>query len=218
MNNDTNRNMALINAYKMDGLGNNFLIIDKRQNSLEIDKNKIINLVNKKVVSFDQIITLEKEEEKTYPIKIFNPDGIEVTACGNGVRCIAYLISQENKQKKILIKTKERVLGAEVVGKQSVRINMGKPKFNWEEVPLSESMNTKQINIDLLEKEHGYGFCLNIGNPHIVFFVKDCSEIDIKKLGPEIENYKFFPERTNVTFAQILDKKNIKVKIGRAHV
>ncbi len=213
MNKDTNRNMALINAYRMDGLGNNFLIIDRRRDSLEINRKKIIDLANKKVFSFDQLIVLEKEEENTYPIKIFNPDGIEVTACGNGARCIAYLISQENKQKKILIETKERVLIAEVVGKQSVKINMGKPKFSWEEVPLSENMNTKQISIDLLEKEYGYGFCLNVGNPHIVFFVKDCSGIDIKKLGPKIENYRFFPERTNVTFAQVLDKKNIKVNV-----
>jgi len=213
MNKDTNRNMALINAYRMDGLGNNFLIIDKRQNSLEINKNKIIDLVNKKIFSFDQLITLEKEEEKIYPIKIFNPDGIEVTACGNGVRCIAYLISQENNQKNILIKTKERVLSAEIVGKQNVKINMGKPKFSWKEVPLSENMNTKQVSIDLLEKEYGNGFCLNVGNPHIVFFVKDCSKIDIKKLGPKIENHAFFPERINVTFAQILDKKNIKINV-----
>tara|TARA_B100000029_G_scaffold301724_1_gene294598 strand:- start:399 stop:1235 length:837 start_codon:yes stop_codon:yes gene_type:complete len=213
MNKDTNRNMALINAYKMDGLGNNFLIIDKRQDSLEINKNKIIDLVNKKIFSFDQLITLEKEEKKIYPIKIFNPDGIEVTACGNGVRCIAYLISQENNQKNILIKTKERVLSAEIVGKQNVKINMGKPKFSWKEVPLSENMNTKQVSIDLLEKEYGNGFCLNVGNPHIVFFVKDCSKIDIKKLGPKIENHAFFPERINVTFAQILDKKNIKINV-----
>jgi len=205
--------MALINAYRMDGLGNNFLIINRRQGSLKIDKNIITDLANKKIFPFDQLIILEKEERGTYPITIFNPDGIEVAACGNGARCIAYLISQENKQKKILIKTTERVLDAEVVGKQNVKINMGKPKFNWEEVPLSESMNTKQINIDLLKKEHGYGFCLNVGNPHIVFFVKDCSKVDIKKLGPKIENYKFFPERTNVTFAQILDKKNIKVNV-----
>tara|TARA_B100000586_G_scaffold64380_1_gene44481 strand:- start:170 stop:958 length:789 start_codon:yes stop_codon:yes gene_type:complete len=197
----------------MDGLGNNFLIIDRRQNSFEINRNRIVDLANKKVFPFDQLITLEKEEKNTYPIKIFNPDGIEVTACGNGSRCVAYLIFQENKQKKISIKTKERVLSAEIVGKQNVKINMGKPKLDWKEVPLSESMDTKQINIDLLGKEHGYGFCLNIGNPHIVFFVKDCSKIDIKKLGPKIENYKFFPERTNVTFAQVLDKKNIKVNV-----
>ena len=213
MNKDTNRNMALIDAYRMDGLGNNFLIIDRRQNSFKINRNRIVDLANKKVFPFDQLITLEKEEKNTYPIKIFNPDGIEVTACGNGSRCVAYLIFQENKQKKISIKTKERVLSAEIVGKQNVKINMGKPKLDWKEVPLSESMDTKQINIDLLGKEHGYGFCLNVGNPHIVFFVKDCSKIDIKKLGPKIENYKFFPERTNVTFAQVLDKKNIKVNV-----
>ena len=208
MNKDTNQIMALINAYRMDGLGNNFLIIDRRKDSLEINKDKIVNLANKNVVPFDQLITLEKEEENICPIKIFNPDGIEVTACGNGVRCIAYLIFQEKKQKKILIKTKERVLNAEVIGKQNIKINMGKPKFNWKEVPLSENMDTKQISIDLLEKEHGYGFCLNIGNPHIVFFVKDCFKIDINELGPKIENYEYFPERINVTFAQILDKKN----------
>ncbi len=213
MNKDTNQIMALINAYRMDGLGNNFVIIDRRKKALEISKDNIVSIANKKIVPFDQLITLEKEEKNTFPIKIYNPDGIEATACGNGARCIAYLIFQENKQKNITIKTKERVLSAEVVGKQNVKINMGKPKFGWEEVPLSESMNTKQVSIDLLEKEHGNGFCLNVGNPHIIFFVKDCSKIDIKKLGPKIENYRFFPERTNVTFAQVLDKKNIKVNV-----
>ena len=213
MNKDTNQIMALINAYRMDGLGNNFIIIDRRKNALEISKDKIVSIANKKIVPFDQLITLEKEEKNTFPIKIYNPDGIEATACGNGARCVAFLIFQEKKQKNISIKTKERVLSAEVVGKQNVEINMGKPKFGWEEVPLSESMNTKQVNIDLLEKEHGNGFCLNVGNPHIIFFVKDCSKIDIKKLGPKIENYKFFPERINVTFAQVLDKKNIKVNV-----
>ena len=213
MNKDTNQIMGLLNAYRMDGLGNNFLIIDRRQNSFELDKSKIINFANKKILLFDQLITLEKIEKNEYPIKIFNPDGIEVSACGNGARCIAYLIFQENKQKKISIKTKERVLTAQIVGKQNVKINMGKPKFEWEEVPLSESMDTKKVSIDFLGKEHGYGFCLNVGNPHIVFFVEDCSKIDIKKFGPKIENYRFFPERTNVTFAQILDKKNIRVNV-----
>ena len=213
MNKDTNQIMASINAYRMDGLGNNFLIVDRRKDSLEINKDKIVNLANKKVVPFDQLITLEKEEKETYPIRIFNPDGIEVSACGNGVRCIAYLIFQENNQKKILIKTTERVLNAEIIGKQNVKINMGKPKFNWEEVPLNENMDTKKISVDVLEKEFGHGFCLNVGNPHIIFFVKDSFKIDIKKLGPKIENYELFPERINVTFAQILDKKNIKVNV-----
>ena len=153
MNKDTNQIMALINAYRMDGLGNNFIIIDRRKNALEINKDKIVSIANKKMVPFDQLITLEKEEKNTFPIKIYNPDGIEVTACGNGARCIAYLIFEENKRKNVSIKTKERVLNAEVVGKQNIKINMGKPKFSWEEVPLIENMDTKQVSIDFLEKE-----------------------------------------------------------------
>jgi len=213
MNKDTNQIMAQVNAYKMNGLGNNFIIIDRRHDSLEINKDKIISLSNKKLFPFDQLITLEKEENNTYPIKIFNPDGIEVTACGNGSRCIAYLISKENKKNKISIKTKERVLHAEILGKQNVKINMGEPKFDWKEIPLSEKMKTNHVEIDLLEKDYKYGFCLNIGNPHIFFFVKNCFEVNIKELGPKIENYKYFPQKTNVTFAQILDKKNIKVNV-----
>ena len=140
MNKDTNRNMALINAYKMDGLGNNFIIIDRRKNSLELSKSKITDLSNKKVYPFDQLITLEKTDGNFYPIKIFNPDGIEVSACGNGARCIAYLISKENNQKKVSIRTAERVLDAEIVGEKNVKINMGKAKFNWKEIPLRQCL------------------------------------------------------------------------------
>ena len=213
MNKDTNKIMTLINAYRMDGLGNNFVIIDKRQSSLEINSEKIANLASKKNIEFDQLITLEKEEQNKYPIKIFNRDGIETTACGNGSRCIAYLISEENNQKKIIIKTKERVLNAEIVGKQIVKINMGKPKFNWQDIPLKNNINTKQVIIDFVKKEYGDGFCLNIGNPHIIFFVKDCFKVDIKNIGPKIENHTFFPKRINVTFAEVLDKKNIKINV-----
>ena len=213
MNKDINQIMAHINAYRMNGLGNNFIIIDQRKDILEINRDKILNLSNKKAYPFDQLITLEKVQDNLYPIKIFNSDGIEVTACGNGVRCIAYLISQENKQKKIQIKTKERSLSAEIIGKQNVKINMGKPKFGWQEIPLSKNLKTDQVTFDLIDKKYGYGFCLNVGNPHIIFFVQDCFKIDIQSLGPKIENYKLFPERINLTFAQILDKKNIKINV-----
>jgi len=213
MNKDTNQFMAQISAYSMDGLGNNFVIIDRRLNNFELNKNKIINLSNKKVFSFDQLITIEKNNGNEYPIKIFNSDGIEVSACGNGVRCIAYLISREKNEKKISIRTNERVLFAEIVGKQNVKINMGKAKFNWDEIPLSQKMNTQEINIDFLKKDFGFGFCVNVGNPHIIYFVDNCEKINIKELGSKVENYKLFPERINLTFAEVLDKKNIKVKV-----
>ena len=101
--------MATINAYKMDGLGNDFIIIDRRSSPINLTKDKIIELGKRSNIGFDQIIFIEKEIENSFPIKIFNSDGIEVSACGNGVRCIAYLIYQEKKDKSIAIKTNERV-------------------------------------------------------------------------------------------------------------
>ena len=216
MNKDTNQIMALINAYRMDGLGNNFIIIDRRKNALELNKDKIVSIANKKMVPFDQLITLEKEEKNIFPIKIYNPDGIEVGACGNGSRCVAYLISKEIKKTKVSIKAENRILDAEVIDKQIVTINMGFPKFNdWKDIPLeNERLNPKMVPIDFLEKEYGNGYCVNVGNPHIIYFVKDCERIDIKKIGPKVENYHFFPERVNLTFAEVLDDfENIKVNV-----
>tara|TARA_B100001029_G_scaffold101332_1_gene83377 strand:- start:123 stop:959 length:837 start_codon:yes stop_codon:yes gene_type:complete len=213
MNKDTNQIMALLKAYRMDGLGNNFIIIDRRIEHLELSKDKIVKLSASKLIPFDQLITLEKKDGDTYPIKIFNPDGGEVSACGNGSRCVAYLLSQEINQHKILIKTKERILNAEIIGKQNVSINMGNAKFKWDEIPLSKKSDTGKINIDFLGNEYGYGFCVNVGNPHIIFFVEDCFKIKLKDLGPKIENYNLFPDRTNVTFGQVIDKKNIKVNV-----
>ena len=216
MNKDTNQIMALINAYKMDGLGNNFIIIDRRKNALELNKDKIVNIANKKMVPFDQLITLEKEEKNIFPIKIYNPDGIEVGACGNGSRCVAYLISKEIKKTKVSIKAENRILDAEVIGKQIVTINMGFPKFNdWKDIPLeNERLNPKMVPIDFLEKEYGTGTCVNVGNPHIIFFVKDCWKVDIQKIGPVVENHHYFPERVNVTFAEVLDDhENIKINV-----
>ena len=216
MNKDTNQIMTPINAYRMDGLGNNFIIIDRRKNALELSKDKIVSIANEKIVPFDQLITLEKEEKNTFPIKIFNPDGIEVDACGNGSRCVAYLISKEIKKNKIAIKTEERVLNAEIIDRQIVKINMGFPKFNdWKDIPLeNEKLNPKMVPIDFLEKEYGTGYCVNIGNPHIIFFVKDCWKVDIQKIGPTIEKHHYFPERINVTFAEVsADRENIKVNV-----
>ena len=97
--------MAAINAYRMDGLGNDFIIIDRRENFIEIKKNKIIELGNRANIGFDQIIFIEKQREDSYPITIYNSDGGEVSACGNGARCVAYLLSENLNTKKIQIKT-----------------------------------------------------------------------------------------------------------------
>jgi len=209
--------MAVINAFRMDGLGNNFIIIDRRKNSINISKEKIFELRSRvsfhRNIKFDQLIFIEKEVDKAFPITIFNSDGNEVSACGNGSRCVAYLLSKDLNTKKIKLKTSNRYLDANIVGDFYVKLGMGKPVFDWDKIPLIKKLDHTNINLNIDDKIFTNGFCLNVGNPHIIFFVKDCFEYDLKILGPKIENHELFPEKINVTFAQIDDKNNITVNV-----
>jgi len=209
--------MPLIKAFRMDGLGNRFIIVDRREKSIHIPKEKIIHLGNIKSfhrnIQFDQIIFIEKEINNTFPITIFNSDGGEVSACGNGSRCVAYLLSKDLNNKEIKLKTSNRLLNAKIVGESDVQLEMGKPIFEWNKIPLKEKLDHKNIILNIDGIEFTDGFSLNVGNPHIIFFVKDCFKYDLKILGPKIENHELFPDRTNVTFAQIDDENNITVNV-----
>ena len=209
--------MAVINAFRMDGLGNNFIIVDRRKNLINISKEEIARMGNRlsfhRDISFDQIIFIEKEVNKVFPITIFNSDGSEVSACGNGSRCIAYFLSKDLNTKTIKLKTNNRFLDAKIVGDFNVQLEMGKPLFDWDKIPLIKKLDHKNITLNIEDKIFTNGFCLNVGNPHIIFFVKDCFEYDLRILGPKIENHELFPEKINVTFAHINDKNSITVNV-----
>ena len=209
--------MPMIKAFRMDGLGNKFVIVDRRKNEVNLSKEKIIQLGNDesfhREIGFDQIIFIEKEVDQTFPITIFNSDGGEVSACGNGSRCVAYFLSKDLNTKTIKLKTNNRLLNARIIGDLDVEIVMGKPIFEWEKIPLSKKINHSDVNLNIDDKVFKNGFSLNVGNPHIIFFVKDCFEYDLKILGPKIENHALFPEKTNVTFAQIDNKNNVTVNV-----
>ena len=209
--------MAVINAFRMNGLGNNFIIVDRRKNLINISKEKIIDLGNRisfhRNIRFDQIIFIEKEINKAFPITIFNSDGSEVSACGNGSRCIAYFLSKDLDTKTIKLKTSNRFLDAKIIGDSNVQLEMGKPIFEWDKIPLIKKLDHDNITLNIDGKMFTDGFCLNVGNPHLIFFVKNCFEYDLKTLGPKIENHELFPEKINVTFAQIKDKNNITVNV-----
>ena len=205
--------MQVINGFKMNGLGNDFIIIDRRKNSIDLSKEEIIKLGNRNNIGFDQIIFIEKEINEVFPITIFNSDGGEVSACGNGSRCIAYLLSKDINTKKIKLKTNNRLLDAKIIGDFNVQLGMGKPIFDWNKIPLTKELDHSNITLNIDGKIFSNGFSLNVGNPHIIFFVKDCFEYDLKMLGPKIENHDLFPEKINVTFAQISNKNNIMVNV-----
>jgi len=205
--------MTTINAYKMDGLGNDFIIIDRREKFIQFTKEKIIELGKRSNIGFDQVIFIEKKKNNFFPITIFNSDGGEISACGNGSRCVAYLLSKNLNVKEIILKTNNRLLDAKIAGNLNVELKMGKPLFDFKDIPLSKKINPSDITLNIDDNVFSSGFCVNVGNPHIIFFVKNCLEYDLKIIGPKIENHDLFPEKVNVTFAEVIDNTNIKVNV-----
>jgi diaminopimelate epimerase len=207
--------MTEIQAYKMDGLGNDFIIIDRRKNKIELSKEQIINIADrKKGPGCDQLIVMDKDNEKKTNAKItfYNSDGGETGACGNGSRCISYFLMNEKKLTKSKINTESGVLKAKLTGKVEVSVDMGIPNFDWKKIPLSNEMNNAKIKIKTKNLGVLKGYTLSVWNPHIIFFKKITFEL-LKKIGPQIERHEFFPQRCNVTFAEVINKKNIAVKV-----
>ena len=205
-----------IKAFKMDGLGNDFVIIDNRRKITNLTKEQIIKICNRNFLGCDQLILIETDKSADAFLKFYNSDGGESGACGNGTRCVADLISKERNNKSIVLKTISGNLKSEILGNNIVTTEIGKAKTEWNEIPLSEKLNTKNLNIKISgkdNKEHSGGTAVNVGNPHIIFFVNKIDNFDIKKIGPNIENHKIFPERCNVTIAQVVDENLIKVKV-----
>ena len=203
-------------AFKMDGLGNDFVIIDNRQKINILSKEQIVKICDRNFIGCDQLIFIEKDNTADARLRFFNSDGGESGACGNGTRCVADLISKENSKKNIILTTLSGNLKSEILGDNLVTTEIGKAKTKWNEIPLSNELNTLNLNIkinDKKNKEHFGGTAVNVGNPHVIFFVNELQNFDISKIGPQLEIHKIFPEKCNVTIAQIINKNLIKVKV-----
>ena len=192
------------------------LLFENRKKSISLLKDQIIKISDRNSIGCDQVIFINKDEKSDAFLKFYNSDGGEISACGNGSRCAAYFLMKENNNKKISLRTKAGILQAESSDKNLVCINMGQPNFEWEEIPLLKKMNYKNLNIKINSidgKEVVGGFSLSIGNPHVIFFVNDLNQFNIKEIGPKIEKHTYFPEKCNVTLASIKNKKHVKVKV-----
>jgi len=208
--------MNKFDAYKMDGLGNDFIIFDKREKSILLNKDQIRKISNRSYIGCDQVIFIDKDKSGNPFLQFYNSDGGETTACGNGSRCVAFLLMKENNKKNITLKTKYGILKAELNNEDLVSINMGSPNFEWDKIPLVKEMDNKNLKIKINNidgEEIVGGFSLSVGNPHLVFFVNDFNKFDLSKIGPQLENHNYFPEKCNVTLATIKNKKHIKIKV-----
>ena len=203
-------------AYKMDGLGNDFVIIDQREKIINFSKEQIVKICDRNFIGCDQLILIKKSKESDANLEFFNSDGSVSGACGNGTRCAAYLLYKECNKKEITFSTYSSVLRSKILKNNLVETDIGVPKIKWNEIPLSENKNTKNLDIKILDEnnnEHIGGTAVNVGNPHVVFFVENIENFNIKKIGPLIENNKLFPEKCNVTIAELKNKNLIAVKV-----
>ena len=203
-------------AFKMDGLGNDFVIIDNRTNEIKLSSDQIIKICNRSFIGCDQLIIMNHSEESDADLIFYNSDGSESGACGNGTRCVAYLISEENNKKEIILRTKSGVLNSKILDKNLVETVIGIPKTEWKEIPISQKMDTKNLNLKITDNnknEYFGGTAVNVGNPHAIFFVDKLENFNLEDIGPNLEINKLFPDRCNITLAEIKDSKKIFVKV-----
>ena len=205
-----------IKAFKMDGLGNDFVIIDNRQKITDLTKQQIIKICDRKFIGCDQLILINKNDTSDASLEFYNSDGGTSGACGNGTRCVADLLSKENNKSLIILTTQSGDLKSEILGDRLVSTEIGKGKTEWNEIPLSKKLDTNNLNIkisDLDNNNYTGGAAVNVGNPHVIFFVENNENFEIQKIGPVIEHHSLFPEKCNVTLATIVNKELIKVKV-----
>ena len=198
----------------MHGLGNDFVIIDRRNHGIEIDTNIIKKLSDRRTgAGCDQLITIEKALSADHDVFInfFNPTGDKVEACGNGTRCVARFLFEEFNSDNLNLKSMAGILKANKISETLVSVNLGKFSHQWNEIPLSKEMDT--LNIPIKIENLSNGVAVNIGNPHIVFFINNINICKLDKLGPKLENHEFFPNKTNVEIIEIINHKTIKMKV-----
>jgi diaminopimelate epimerase len=181
---------------KMHGLGNDFVILDARESAVEMDERRARAIADRRTgVGCDQLILLEPSDVADVRMRIWNADGGEVEACGNAARCVALLEGGETA-----IETKGGIIRAEANG-QAAAVDMGEPRFGWDEIPLAYAMDTAAMPVGWEGLESPSA--VNVGNPHVVFFVDDSAGVDLARLGPIVEQDPLFPERVNVNVASI---------------
>lgn len=207
---------------KMNGLGNTFVVFDAREApvSLTADERRWVADETAGGPGFDQMITLEPSSVGGVDafMRIHNADGGEVDACGNATRCIGWLLMQEAGRSTSSVLTNAGLLKATDPGQpHQVTVDMGVPRLEWQDIPLAEEFaDTRVVELQIGPIDapilHSPSV-VNMGNPHAIFWVEDADAYDLEKIGPLLEHHPLFPERANISLAQLLGEDEIKLKV-----
>ena len=199
---------------KMHGLRNDFVMVDGRKQSYSPSREEIIHICDRhEGVGADELLIVEPaRSHNTYAfVRIINPDGREVEACGNATRCVGWLLLKECNKETIQIETLGGVLKCTLAGEKQVSVEMGKIRTDWNEIPLSQNIDTLHLNIEAGPLKDPVG--MNIGNPHAVFFVEDLDTIDLPKYGKILQTDLLFPEEANIGVAQLVNPAVLKLSV-----
>jgi diaminopimelate epimerase len=192
---------------KMHGLGNDFVVLDGRATALpEISGVAAAALSDRHTgIGCDQLILLETSATADFRMRIFNPDGGEVESCGNATRAVGLLHGSP-----AVIETKGGMLQTTPTD-GGISVEMGVPSFEWDRIPLAYAMDTLRMPVGWEELEGPTA--VNVGNPHVIFFVPDCEALDLARLGPLIEHDPLFPQRINVNAATVMSRNAIRLRV-----
>ncbi|HEY6868444.1 MAG TPA: diaminopimelate epimerase, partial [Novosphingobium sp.] len=192
---------------KMHGLGNDFVVLDGREAQLPpIDARLAAALAHRHTgIGCDQVVVLEPSGKADFRARFFNADGSESPACGNATRAVGLLHGRPAR-----IETLAGILHSSP-DSDGVAVDMGEPRFGWDEIPLAYAMDTLSMPVGWENLDNPVA--VNVGNPHAIFFVPDCDAVDLGRLGPLIEHDPLFPERVNVNVATIEHRGAIRLRV-----
>jgi diaminopimelate epimerase len=203
---------------KMNGLGNEIVVVDLRQGGT-IGPAEARAVAGPRGAKYDQLMALlpPRTGGTDAYVRIYNNDGSEAGACGNGVRCVADLVFKETGRTALTFETKAGLINCWKGEAPLVStVDMGKPRFAWNEIPLSEEFrDTRAIELQVGPLDapilHSPS-CVNMGNPHAIFWVDDVAAIDLGKIGPMLEHHPMFPERANISLAAVTSRDHIRLR------
>ena len=199
---------------KMHGLGNDFVVFDAREHAIALDGAKAKAIADRHFgVGCDTVVLIRPGgAEVDAGIQFYNADGSETESCFNATRCVARLLLDERGLARVKLATKGGMLVCSDAGKGLVTVDMGPPKLDWRQVPVASEVDTANFPLDVGGTALSAS-AVSMGNPHCVLFVSDAGQAPVAQLGSRIETLPFFPNRTNVEFAQVLDKGRIRMRV-----
>jgi diaminopimelate epimerase len=199
---------------KMHGLGNDFVVFDARDTAISLTPTQIKAIADRHFgVGCDTVVVIRPGgAQADASVLFYNADGSESDACFNATRCVARLLMDERGLARVKLSTKAGMLTCSGAGKSSVLVDMGQPRLDWNQVPLANEVDTLDFPLDVGGATLSVS-AVSMGNPHCVLFVSDVEKAPLTQLGPRIETLPFFPKRTNVEFAQVLDPEHIRMRV-----